>query len=91
MNSSTLESVKDVIAETLGIEDRARIADPSTLLFGNLPELDSFAVLSLAAALESRFGIHIDDDDFSAELFETVGSLAAFVDRHRPKAEIAVG
>jgi acyl carrier protein len=56
-----------------------------------LPELDSFAVLSLAAALESRFGIHIDDEDFSAELFETVGSLAAFVDRHRPKAEIAVG
>ncbi len=91
MNPSTLESVKDVIAEALGIEDRARIADPSTPLFGNLPELDSFAVLSLAAALESRFGIHIDDDDFNAELFETVGSLASFVDLHRSQSQVAVG
>ncbi|MCS3742968.1 acyl carrier protein [Rhizobium sp. BK661] len=90
MNSSTLESVKDVIAETLEIEDRGRIADPSTPLFGNLPELDSFAVLSLAAALEARFGIKIDDDDFSAELFESVGSIASFVDLHRPKADVAV-
>jgi len=90
MNPSTFESVKDVIAETLGIEDRARIADPSTPLFGHLPELDSFAVLSLAAALESRFGIHIDDDDFSAELFETVGSLASFVDQHCAKSQVAV-
>lgn len=91
MKPSTLESVKDVIAETLGIEDRARIADPSTPLFGNLPELDSFAVLSLAAALETRFGIHIDDEDFSAELFETVGSLSSFVDLHIAGPQVAVG
>ncbi|EJL50977.1 acyl carrier protein [Rhizobium sp. CF122] len=83
MNSSTFESVKDVIADTLGIADRARIAEASTPLFGNIPELDSFAVLSLASALESRFGFQIDDDDFTGEIFETVGSLAAFVDRHR--------
>ncbi|MBW9113734.1 acyl carrier protein [Rhizobium cauense] len=91
MNPSTFESVKDVIAETLGIEDRTRIADPSTPLFGNLPELDSFAVLSLAQALEARFGIHIDDEDFSAELFETVGSLASFVDQQIAAPQVAVG
>ena len=49
MNTSTLEAVKDVIIETLGIEDRGRIELASTPLFGNIPELDSFAVLSLAA------------------------------------------
>jgi len=91
MNSSTFESVKDVIAETLEIEDRGRIADPSTPLFGSLPELDSFAVLSLMAAIESRFGIQIDDDNFSAELFETVGSLASFVDLHRSRADVTLG
>ncbi|MDI7860734.1 phosphopantetheine-binding protein [Rhizobiaceae bacterium n13] len=83
MNTSTLEAVKDVIIETLGIEDRGRIEGASTPLFGNIPELDSFAVLSLAAALESRFRFQIDDSDFTGEVFETVGSLAQFVDRNR--------
>lgn len=83
MNTSTLEAVKDVIAETLGIEDRGRLAEASTPLFGNIPELDSFAVLSLASALETRFRFRIDDSDFTGEIFETVGSLARFVDQHR--------
>ena len=50
------------------------------MLFGALPELDSFGVLQVVAALEERFGITIDDDEFGAELFDTVGSLAEFVD-----------
>ncbi|KQV70288.1 phosphopantetheine-binding protein [Rhizobium sp. Root1220] len=91
MNSSTLEAVKDVIVETLGIEDRARIEGAATPLFGSIPELDSFAVLSLAAALETRFGFQIDDSEFTGAVFETVGSLAMFVDRNRSKADFAAG
>jgi acyl carrier protein len=81
--TSTFDSVRDVLVQTLGIEDPARIADAATPLFGSMPELDSFAVVSLAAALESRFGFQIDDDDFTADVFETVGSLTAFVERCR--------
>lgn len=81
--STTLDEVKDVLLQTLGIEDPGRIADASTPLFGNIPELDSFAVVSLAMALESRFGFEIDDSDFTADVFETVGSLAGYVDRNR--------
>lgn len=81
--TSTLDQVKDVIVQTLGIEDPARIADAATPLFGSIPELDSFAVVSLAMALESRFGFEIDDSEFTADVFETVGSLAGYVDRNR--------
>jgi acyl carrier protein len=81
--TSTFDCVRDVLVQTLGIEDPTRIADASTPLFGSMPELDSFAVVSLAAALESRFGFQIDDEDFTADLFETVGSLASYVDRNR--------
>ncbi|MGO8609117.1 acyl carrier protein [Rhizobium johnstonii] len=49
-------------------------------MFGALPELDSFGVVALVAALEDRFDITIDDDEFGADLFETVGTLASFVD-----------
>jgi acyl carrier protein len=71
--------VKAVLVETLGVEDRAATIDASTPLLGSLPELDSMAVLELVAALEQRFGITVDDDDVTAEVFESLGSLTAFV------------
>ena len=74
-----LEAVIEVLATTLGIEDQIASFDVSTPLFGELPELDSLGVVELAAALETRFGIEIADEDFTGELFETVGTLAAFV------------
>jgi acyl carrier protein len=71
--------VKAVLVETLGVEDRAATIDASTPLLGSLPELDSMAVLELVAALEQRFGITVDDDDVTAEVFETLGTLTEFV------------
>jgi acyl carrier protein len=79
--TQTLERVRDVIVRVLGIEDRASELDASTPLFGSIPELDSMAVLELATVLENEFGIVIDDEDFTGEVFETVGSLADFVEQ----------
>ena len=75
----TVEEVVDVVVTTLGIDDRAGSFDASTPLFGELPELDSLGVVELAVALENRFGIEIGDEDFTGEVFETVGTLAEFV------------
>ena len=74
------QDVKDVLVETLGLEDQADAIGATTPLLGSLPELDSMAVLELMLALEERFGIEIDGEDVTAEVFETLGSLAAFVD-----------
>jgi acyl carrier protein len=71
--------VKAVLVETLGVQDRAASIDAGTPLLGSLPELDSMAVLELVAALEQHFGVTIDDDDVTAEAFETLGSLADMV------------
>jgi acyl carrier protein len=76
----TLEGVKDVLVTTLGIEDRKDSLTASTPLWGELPELDSLAVVELAASLEDHFDFVIEDDDFTGEVFETLGSLAAFVE-----------
>jgi acyl carrier protein len=83
ISDSTIEGVKAVIVKTLGIEERADTLDASTPLFGSMPELDSFAVVELAASLEEQFGFQIDDSDFSGEVFETVGTLAEFVEKKR--------
>ena len=38
------------------------------------------AVLELLVELERRFDIVVDGDDVTADVFETLGSLTAFVD-----------
>jgi acyl carrier protein len=80
---STFDQVKDVLIEALGITDAGRIVDASTPLFGSMPEFDSYAVVSLVLALETRFGFQIDDEDLTADIFESLGSLVSFVDRNR--------
>jgi acyl carrier protein len=72
--------VKAIVVETLGVEDRADALDATTPLLGSLPELDSMAVLELLFELEQRFGIVVDGDDVTAEVFETLASLTAFVE-----------
>jgi len=80
---ATLNEVKDLVAKTLGIEDRIESMDASTPLLGEMPELDSLAVVEIAAGIEGRFNFQVDDTNFTAEVFETLGSLAAFVDSYR--------
>ena len=72
---TSVEAVRAVLVETLGLEGDAATMDAGTRLFGSLPELDSMAVLEVLLALEDRFGITIDGEDVTAESFESLGSL----------------
>lgn len=76
----TADEVRNVLIETLELTQRPEELTRDTALFGSLPELDSFGVVQLVAAIEERFDITIEDDEFGAELFETLGTLVEFVD-----------
>jgi acyl carrier protein len=75
-----LDQVRAVLIETLQLGDRANQWRADTELLGQVPELDSLAVMSVITALETRFGFHIADDEISADDFTTLGALVAFVD-----------
>ena len=81
-SQDTLDRLKIVIVKSLGIQDRADSLDASTELFGSMPELDSMAVVTLAVNLEREFDFEIDDEDFTGEVFETIGTLAEFVEKN---------
>ena len=84
VSSITVDTVVGVVARTLELsQHRADELDAGTALFGSMPELDSLALLELAAALEDEFGVVVDDEDFTEESFATIGSLAALVERKR--------
>ncbi len=77
---NTTDQITALLGEILKLGDRRNILQPSTALLGSLPELDSMAVATVIAGIEDRFDIIIDDDELSAEVFGTVGSLVEFVD-----------
>lgn len=73
------EKLKGVLRDTLQLGPRASALNASSGLLGSLPEFDSMAVVGVLTMIEDEFGITIADDEVSAEVFETLGSLATFV------------
>jgi len=54
--------------------------DDTTPLIGAIAEFDSMAVVTVITQLEESYGFIIDDDEISADVFETIGSLTSFVE-----------
>jgi acyl carrier protein len=76
----TQQAVKNLLVQTLQLGPRADSLTPNSPLLGALPELDSMAVVTILTAMEEHFGFIVDDDEISADTFQTLGTLAAFVD-----------
>jgi acyl carrier protein len=75
-----IESVKAVLIEALKLGPHAMLWRSDAQLMGSVAELDSLAVINVITALEDRFGIHIEDDEVSGDLFATLGTLTSFVE-----------
>lgn len=71
--------VKSLLVKTLGIESRADSLTVETTLLDSIPEFDSMAVLQVILAIEEHFGLTIDNEDVTGDIFETLGSLTDFV------------
>jgi len=67
------------ISHSLQLGERSAQLSLDTRLLGHIPELDSMAVLTVITGLEEHFAITFDEDDITAESFETVGNLVDLV------------
>ncbi len=74
---SVLNDILELLQETLQVDTSDM--DESTELLGGIAEFDSMAVVMVITALEDDLGVSVEDDEISAETFETVGSLVRFV------------
>ena len=75
----TLDELKALVGEVLQIPDRLSGMAENDVLLGGVPEFDSMAVVSVLTVIEENYGIMIDDDEVSAEHFETLGTLLQFI------------
>ena len=69
-----------ILDEVLGLNGRSAVFTLDTPLLGAIPELDSMAVLGILTQIQDDFGVQIDDDEVSADIFQTFGDLKRFVE-----------
>ncbi len=70
--------IKTLLKATLQLDD-VDSWDESTEILGAIPEFDSMAIVTVLTMVEDNYGIMIEDDEMSAEVFETLGSFVSFV------------
>jgi len=81
-DTTTAETVKRVIRESLQLEADAEISDDMALSGGEY-DLDSLDMLLVVTNLEKAFGIKIANDQLGPETFSSVATIVAFVEQNR--------
>jgi acyl carrier protein len=79
-NPETVEKVKQIIAEQLGVDENE--ITPSSSFVEDLGA-DSLDTVELVMALEENFSIEIPDED--AEKIRTVQDAIDYIDKHAKK------
>lgn len=74
------EEIVRMVYDLLQIDTEKVQLVSKTPLLGVIPEFDSVAVVTLLTNIEERFGILVDDDEVDATIFESIGTLVAFVE-----------
>ncbi len=78
---SVIDRVRSILRDALQLGDRAASLGPGSRLLGAIPEFDSMAVVTVLTMIEEEFDIAVDDDEISADSFETLATLVAFVEQ----------
>ena len=81
MSEQIQKEVLSLLDEVLSLDGRALAFVADTPLLGDLPELDSMAVIAVIQEIEARFGIEVPDDEVDGNSFATVGTVVEFVTR----------
>jgi len=71
--------IKQLIVGTLGLEVAPEEIPDDETFFGDGTEIDSIAALEIIVAVEEEFGITVEDDELTADLFDSVATLEAYV------------
>lgn len=75
---SLQEEIKTLLNTVLQL-DEVENWDENTEILGAIPEFDSMAIVTILTTIEENYGIIFEDEEISAEVFETLGSLTNFV------------
>lgn len=75
------QRVRGFIRENFHVDDPAGLADDASLISEGI--VDSTGMLEIIAFLEAEYAIRVSDQETVPENLETIGRIAAFVERKR--------
>lgn len=76
----SLELAKNIVRKSLQLGEKADSMGRDTQLLGGFPEFNSLTITAIITSIEEELDCDIDDAEISAEIFETIGSLADFIE-----------
>lgn len=81
-----IKELKEEIIEALNLEEMTPDdIDDNEALFGDGLGLDSIDALELIVLLEKKYGIKLANPAEGREIFKSVASIAAYIDKNRKK------
>ena len=83
MPESTIEKVRTIIADRLDVNIALEDIDPDSGLLEDGLGLDSIAIVELITLVEETFGFKFDEDGLNMEAFQTVRTLAEYIQRQK--------
>ena len=82
---STQQKIKEIIINDLALEDVTTedIADDSAIFGDDGLGLDSLDAVELVILMQKHFGVQIKDMAKGREVFQTINTLADFIDQEK--------
>jgi acyl carrier protein len=81
---TTEERIRRFIVENFYVSDATALTTDTSLIEGGY--VDSTGMLEVVGFLEEQFSIRVEDEDLVPANFETIGRIAAYLDRKRRPA-----
>ena len=78
MNTTPQDQIRDFILRQFPRARQTGISDSDSLIEGDI--IDSMGVLEIVIFLESEFDVVLDGDEIASDTFESINTLAAFVE-----------
>jgi acyl carrier protein len=78
---TTEERIRRFIVENFYVSDATALTTDTSLIEGGY--VDSTGMLEVVGFLEEQFSIRVEDEDLVPANFETIGRIAAYLDRKR--------
>lgn len=82
---SAFELTKKLLRSCLQLSQNEPLSR-ETVLLGGFPEFNSLTIVTLTMQIEESLDCEIDDDELSSEMFETVGTVADFIEKKMERA-----
>ena len=70
----------NIVCSCLQLDPSEAQLDADTPLLGGLPDFNSLTIATVIESIEEQLDCIIEDEELTGELFETVGTVAQFVE-----------